>query len=220
MTNKLNKILDFIVLDDEQKPVTNEQGLPTLLQGPVGAKDIPELIAKGKIENLALFAELQSKTEQWEWANKYYDYLVELNDVEQYNANLPDPIPTEDGTLIEVEPKALPTEPERPAVKTVDEVLEPYKVTIFKLQRQSQIDNAVVQISTGKTFDADELSITRMANALIKHWQLNEDDTIPWSTADVATGVMVECTKAEIIEAHSLATDHFATTWGIDSGTD
>jgi len=216
MTNKLDPILDFIVLDDEQNPVTNEQGLPTLLQGPIGTKSIPDLIAKGKVENLALFAELQSKTEQWEWANKYYDYLVELNEVEQYNANLPEPVATEDGALFEVEPKALPTEPERPAVRTVDEVLEPYKVTIFKLQRQSQIDNAVVQTSTGKTFDADELSITRMANALIKHWQLNEDDTIPWSTADVATGVMVECTKAEIVEAHSLATDHFADAWNIN----
>tara|TARA_Y100000589_G_scaffold329941_1_gene378066 strand:- start:1868 stop:2518 length:651 start_codon:yes stop_codon:yes gene_type:complete len=216
MTSKLDPILDFIVLDDEQNPVTNEQGLPTLLQGPVGAKNISELIAKGKIDNLTMFAELQSKTEQWEWARKYYDYLVELNEVKKYNANLPEPVASEDGTLVEVEPKALPTEPERPAVKTVDEVLEPYKVTIFKLQRQSQIDNAVVEVSTGKTFDADEKSITRMANALIKHWQLGEDDTIPWSTADVATGVMVECTKAEIIEAHSLATDHFATAWNID----
>lgn len=216
MTSKLEPILDFIVLDAEQNPVVDEQGLPTLLQGPVGAKNIPELIAKGKIDNLAMFAELQSKTEQWEWAKTYYDYLVELNEVEQYNAKLPEPVANEDGSLIEVEPKALPTEPVRPAVRTVDEVLEPYKVTIFKLQRQSRIDNAVVKISTGKTFDADEKSITRMANALIKHWPLGEDDTIPWSTADVATGVMVDCTKAEIVEAHSLATDHFATAWNID----
>ena len=216
MTSKLDAILDFIVIDDEQNPVTNEQGLPTLLQGPVGAKNISELIAKGKIENLALFAELQSKTEQWEWARKYYDYLVELNEVEQYNANFPEPVATEDDALFEVEPKALPSEPVRPALRTVDEVLEPYKVTIFKLQRQRQIDNAVVKTSTGKTFDADELSITRMSNALIKHWQLGEEDTIPWSTADVGTGEMVPCTKAEIVEAHSLATDHFATAWNID----
>lgn len=66
MTSKLEKILDFIVLDAEQNPVTNEQGLPTLLQKPVSAKSIPDLITKGKIENLALFTELQSKTEQWE----------------------------------------------------------------------------------------------------------------------------------------------------------
>lgn len=129
---------------------------------------------------------------------------------------MPDPVATENGTLIEVEPKALPTEPEHPTVRTVDEILEPYKVTIFKLQRQSQIDNAIMQISTGKTFDADELSITHITNTLIKHWQLNEDDTIPWSTADVATGVMVEYTKAEIVETHSLTTDHFTTAWNIE----
>ena len=216
MTNNLTPILEFIVLDAEQNPVVNEQGLPTLLQGPVGVKDIPGLIAKGKIENLTTFAELQAKHEQYEWAKEYVDYLVELNNVNEYNANLPAPVANDDGSIAEAETKPLPTEPERPAVRTVDEVLEPYKVTIFKLQRQSQIDNATVEISTGKTFDADELSITRMANALIKHWQLAESDIIPWSTADVATGVMVDCTKAEIVEAHSLATDHFATAWNID----
>ncbi|WP_062564626.1 hypothetical protein [Pseudoalteromonas shioyasakiensis] len=218
-----NNILDFILLDENNEPILNDLGLPTLKTGhvPKTESDLLRVISLGKPVNVInAFAQEFIGSEQWEWANKYYDYLVELNEVEKYNANLPDPIPTEDGALIEVEPKTLPTEPERPALKTVDEVLEPYKVTIFKLQRQSQIDNAVVQISTGKTFDADEQSITRMANALIKHWQLNEDDIIPWSTADVATGVMVECTKAEIVEAHSLATDHFATTWGIDSGTD
>ena len=62
MTNKLEKILDFIVLDDEQNPVINEQGLPTLLQGPI-AKNIPDLIAKGKIKNLSAFAEIQCKAE-------------------------------------------------------------------------------------------------------------------------------------------------------------
>jgi len=214
-----NKILDFILLDENNEPILSDLGLPSLKSGhvPKTEKDLLRVISLGQPVNVInAFAQEFIDSEQWEWANKYYDYLAELNEVEQYNANLPDPIPTEDGALIEVEPKALPTEPERPAVRTVDEVLEPYKVTIFKLQRQSQIDNAVVEISTGKTFDADEQSITRMANALIKHWQLADDDIIPWSTADVATGVMVECTKAEIVEAHSLATDFFATAWNID----
>ncbi|GGF00909.1 hypothetical protein [Pseudoalteromonas gelatinilytica] len=213
-----NKILEFILLDENNEPILSDLGLPTLKTGhvPKTEKDLLRVISLGQPVNVInAFAQEFIDSEQWEWASKYYDYLVELNEAEQYNANLPDPIPTEDGTLIEVEPKALPTEPVRPAVRTVDEVLEPYKVTIFKLQRQSQIDNAVIEISTGKTFDADEQSITRMANALIKHWQLAEDDTIPWSTADVPTGVMVECTKAEIVEAHSLATDHFATAWNI-----
>ncbi|WP_199525374.1 hypothetical protein [Pseudoalteromonas sp. bablab_jr011] len=217
MTNKLEPILDFIVLDDEKNPALNEQGLPTLLQGPVGAKNISELIAKGKTDNLHKFAEIQSETEQWQWASAYFNYLVELNEVEQYNANLPEPVANEDGSITEAEPKPLPTAPERPAIRTVGEVLEPYKVTIFKLERQSQIDNAIVEISTGKKFDADELSITRLANALIKHWQLGDSDIIPWSTADVGTGIMIDCTKAEIIEAHQLATDNFAQTWALNS---
>ncbi|KZY40318.1 hypothetical protein A3733_23630 [Pseudoalteromonas shioyasakiensis] len=219
MTNKLTQLNEFIIFDDANEPILNEMGLPTFLPFPVTktVEDIERVIAIGKdLEVITEFAEQVALGEQWLWASKYYDYLVELNEVEQYNENLPEPVAAEDGALIEVEPKALPTEPVRPAVRTADEVLEPYKVTIFKLQRQSQIDNAVIEISTGKTFDADEQSITRMGNALIKHWQLAESDIIPWSTADVATGVMVDCTKAEIVEAHSLATDFFAKAWNIN----
>lgn len=92
---------------------------------------------------------------------------------------------------------------------------QPTAIELFKLQRQQQIDSAIITISTGKCFDADETSITRLANALIKHWELEPTGIIPWSTADVGTGEMVECTKAEIMEAHQLATDNFAATWQI-----
>lgn len=215
----ISKLIDFVVLNEDGiEPLLNN-GLPELKPRPDTKfiSELEHLIATGaNLEITTLFAELVSLGEQWDWAERYYDYIVELNKVEQYNANLPDPIPTEDGTLIEVEPIALPKEPKRPALKTVDEVLEPYKVTIFKLQRQSLIDNAVVEISTGKKFDADELSITRLANALIKHWQLDDSDVIHWSTADVGTGIMVDCTKAEIREAHQLATDNFAQTWALN----
>lgn len=214
-----NNILDFILLDENNEPILSDLGLPTLKTGyvPKTEKDLLRVISLGQpVTVINAFAQELIDSEQWQWAKNYYNYLVELIEVEQYNANLPDPIPTEDGTLIEVEPIALPKEPKRPALKTVDEVLEPYKVTIFKLQRQSLIDNAVVEISTGKKFDADELSITRLANALIKHWQLDDSDVIHWSTADVGTGIMVDCTKAEIREAHQLATDNFAQTWALN----
>ncbi|BDF94324.1 hypothetical protein [Pseudoalteromonas sp. KAN5] len=214
MTNKLDAILDFIVLDDEQAPVLNEQGLPTLKQGPI-VKDLAQLIAKGKVQHIERFAEIAAQGEQWQWARDYYDYLVELNRVNEYNANVPEPVANEDGSLTEVEPRPEPTAPERPALKTALEVLEPYAITIFKLRRQAEIDNAKVTTASGKCFDADETSITRLANALIKHWTLEPTDIIPWSTADVGTGVMVDCTKAEIIEAHQLATDNFAATWKI-----
>ncbi|TMP19077.1 hypothetical protein CWC02_08395 [Pseudoalteromonas sp. S2721] len=133
MKNNLTPILEFIDIDDEQNPILDEQGLPTLLQGPVGVKDIPELIAKGKIDNLTLFAELQSKQEQYLWAREYVDYLVELNNVNEYNASLPAPVANEDGSVTEVEPKPLPKPPERPAVRTADDILEPYKKQIDKL---------------------------------------------------------------------------------------
>ncbi|RZD22404.1 hypothetical protein [Pseudoalteromonas sp. MEBiC 03485] len=134
MTNILTPILEFIELDAEQNPVVDEQGLPSLIQGPVGLKDIPGLIAKGKIDNLTTFAELQSKHEQYVWAKEYVDYLAERNKVEHYNANLPEPVANEDGSVTEVEPKPLPVAPVRPAVRTVDEVLEPYQKQINKLK--------------------------------------------------------------------------------------
>lgn len=130
MTDKLEKILDFIVLDSEQNPVINEQGLPTLLQGPI-AKNIPDLIAKGKIQNLSTFAEIQCKAEQFAWASKYYDYLVELNEVEQYNANLPT-FTNEEGQEVEVESLPVPDAPAKPKLKTAEEVLEPYQKQITK----------------------------------------------------------------------------------------
>ena len=134
MTNNLTPILEFIVLDAEQNPVVNEQGLPTLLQGPVGVKDIPGLIAKGKIDNLTTFAELQSKHEQYVWAREYVDTLVNRNEVEHYNANLPEPVANEDGSVTEAEPKPLPVAPTRPAVRTAEEILEPYQKQINKLK--------------------------------------------------------------------------------------
>lgn len=75
----------------------------------------------------------------------------------------------------------------------------------FKAERQNQIDNATVEISTGKSFDADEKSIQRLSASVVSHLSKPDDYIIEWSTADVGTGVMVECTKAEITEALALA---------------
>lgn len=214
-----SNFLNFIVLDESNDPVLNEQGLPQLLPRPdtKSVEDIERLISLNKpVEVINKFAELVCLGEQWNWAQSYYDYLVELNQVTEFNANLPEPVANEDGTLIEVEPKAIPTEPERPVLKTVEQVLEPYAKTLFKLRRQQQADSAIITVSTGKSFDADEVSIARMANAIIKHWQIDPDDTLLWSTADVDTGVMVDITKSELVEAHNLATEAFAAAWAID----
>jgi hypothetical protein len=85
----------------------------------------------------------------------------------------------------------------------------------FKQSRQQQLDNAVVTISTGKKFDADESSITRLTNAIIAA-QDEPDTLIPWSLADDGAGAMTECTQAEIREAHKLAVQNMASIWSVE----
>ena len=100
--------------------------------------------------------------------------------------------------------------------KAFESSLTPRSVKAFKHQRQALIDKSIVEISTGKHFDANERSISRLGNAIIKTIGMQDSEIIQWSTADVETGVMVNCTKAEIVEAHALATDNFAAAWSVN----
>lgn len=100
--------------------------------------------------------------------------------------------------------------------KAYEESQEPAHVASFKAKRQASIDAATVVIASGKSFDANERSIIRLGNAVIKLMDKPDSHIVLWSTADVDTGVMVECTKAEIVEAHELATDNFAAMWEIN----
>lgn len=169
-----NKILDFILLDENNEPILSDFGLPTLKTGhvPKTEKDLLRVISLGQPVNVInAFAQEFIDSEQWEWANRYYDYLVELNKVEQYNANLPDPIPTEDGALIEVEFKALPTEPQRPAVKTVDEVLAPYQKQINKLKG---IEFKGVHVSLNEP-NQNGLSALKSALEIAKEFEVDDE---------------------------------------------
>lgn len=82
----------------------------------------------------------------------------------------------------------------------------------FKASRQSQLDTAIVTTSTGKNFDANEKSIIRLHNA-VTYIKGHDVSTIPWSTADVDSGVMVECSADEIVEAHKLAVENMTAIW-------
>ncbi|ASM54120.1 hypothetical protein PNIG_a2060 [Pseudoalteromonas nigrifaciens] len=147
----INKIVDFIVLDEEQTPVLDEQGLPQLLQRPdtKTEQDIERLISLGKpTEVITKFAVLVSLGEQWNWAQEYFDYLVELNEVNEHNANLPEPIANDEGTVIEAEPKPLPIESLRPEVRTVEHVLAPYQ---RKLSKMVGIEIKGVNVSLNET---------------------------------------------------------------------
>lgn len=83
----------------------------------------------------------------------------------------------------------------------------------FKAERQKILDDAIVKISTGKSFDADELSINRMVNAILAAISQDDSFIIKWSTADTGTGELVDCTLAELKEAHKLAMENMASIW-------
>ena len=169
MTNNITPILDFIVLDENEAPVLNEQGLPTLAQGPI-VNDLSQLIAKGKVKHIEKFAEIAAQGEQWQWARSYYEYLVELNRVNEYNANLPEPVANDDGSLTEVEPLPEPTAPERPAVQTVEQVLAPYQRKIDKL---CGIKFKGINISLSET-NQNGLSALKSALELAKEFNVEE----------------------------------------------
>ena len=169
MTNNITPLLDFIVLDDEQAPALNEQGLPTLRQGPI-VKDLAQLIAKGKVEHIEKFAEITAQGEQWQWAQNYYDYLVELNQVNEFNASLPEPAANDDGTVTTVEPQPEPAAPQRPAMQTVEQVLAPYQRKIDKL---CGIKFKGINISLSET-NQNGLSALKSALELAKEFNVEE----------------------------------------------
>ena len=84
----------------------------------------------------------------------------------------------------------------------------------FKANRQALIDSAVVD-ANGFKFDADEVSIGRMASAVLA--TIAEDDTfvMQWSLADTDTGVMTDITLQDLKLAHKLAVLNMAGVWGI-----
>jgi hypothetical protein len=84
----------------------------------------------------------------------------------------------------------------------------------FKSSRQSLIDNAVVN-ANGFQFDADEISIGRMASAIIA--AIAEEDTyqMQWSLADTGTGIMTTVALGDLKLAHQLSVQNMAAVWGI-----
>ncbi|USE71536.1 hypothetical protein CTT31_20855 [Pseudoalteromonas maricaloris] len=193
MINNLEPIIFFIKLGQNDIPLLGEHGLPQLIPRPIG-KDIGELVRKGKLNDLERFAEIQIQQEQWDWAKSYLDYLVELEAVEQYNAELPETTQDAEGN----EPKPLPVAPERPAVRTVEAVLSPFRREVFKLQRTNYVANIKVELN-GKVFDGDEASQDRMARAC---QFMSDTDEIVWVLAD---NNPCSVTKSELMEAGRLA---------------
>ena len=88
------------------------------------------------------------------------------------------------------------------------------QVSDFRSQRQQLLDNAIVTTSLGNQYDADEQSISRMANAILAA-QRRGVTNIKWSLADTPTGVMTDLTLADLEEAHELAVENMASIWSV-----
>jgi len=185
-----SKLFEFIFLDEEQSPILNEKGLPTLRTRPdtKTEQDIERLISLGKPMTVVnKFAELVVLGEQWDWAQSYFGYLVELNKVTEYNANLPEPIENDDGTTTEVEPKPLPIEPLRPEVRTVEQVLAPYQ---RKLTKMAGIEIKGVNVSLNET-NQNGLSALKSAFDLATEFDAQAQFFPIKFNAETATGEQV-----------------------------
>lgn len=103
-----------------------------------------------------------------------------------------------DGDILDVEPGDFPAPP-----KTRDQL---------KAERQAAVDAIRVTTASGKTFDGDETSQTRMARAIVG-MQAAGAPTITWVLAD---NTPTEVTVAELTEALILAGQAQAEVWVIE----
>lgn len=83
----------------------------------------------------------------------------------------------------------------------------------FRANRQQALANAVVTTTAGNQYDADEQSISRMANRLLSISAEPATYPVQWSMADTPTGVMTTTTKADLAEAHRLAVENMDAIW-------
>tara|TARA_R110000851_G_scaffold223158_1_gene376079 strand:+ start:39 stop:614 length:576 start_codon:yes stop_codon:yes gene_type:complete len=85
----------------------------------------------------------------------------------------------------------------------------------FKSSRQLLINNATVDANEF-IFDADEISIGRLANAILAAMNEGDDYIMQWSLADTSTGVMTDVTLSDLKLAHKLAVLNMAQAWGVN----
>ncbi|MEM7419906.1 MAG: hypothetical protein AAF364_09270 [Pseudomonadota bacterium] len=95
-----------------------------------------------------------------------------------------------------------------------DAIATEQQIQAFKSNRQNLLDSAVVTTSNSNQYDADESSISRMANAILAAQDAGITE-LSWSLADTGTGVMTSVTLADIKEAHRLAVQNMANIWSV-----
>lgn len=95
-----------------------------------------------------------------------------------------------------------------------DAIATEQQIQAFKSNRQNLLDSAVVTTSNSNQYDADESSISRMANAILAAQDAGITE-LSWSLADTGTGLMTSVTLADIKEAHRLAVQNMANIWSV-----
>ena len=85
----------------------------------------------------------------------------------------------------------------------------------FKRERQSALDSSEVN-ANGFLFNADEVSINRMGNAIIALSDELDAYILQWSLADTDTGIMTDITLADLKLAHQLAVQNMANVWSVE----
>jgi len=84
--------------------------------------ELKDVLSLGKPQRVIdIFINLMLVSDQWQWFTLYNDYLTELKTVSLFNSDLPVVDTDENGGNIYAQPKAMPPEPIRPALLTLDE---------------------------------------------------------------------------------------------------
>lgn len=132
---------------------TNDSGEIVTLSRPEqkSLTDVKRVITLGKPKSVIdKFIELMLVSEQWQWLDEYNVHLAELKRVILFNANLPVISTDENGDDVLAAPKALPTEPIRPALLTVDEFKDTNKALFDSYNKKQGIEINGYQVSLNK----------------------------------------------------------------------
>ena len=101
------------------------------------------------------------------------------------------------------------------SIKTFVEIETEEAIKEFRYARATMLQSAVITTQSGKQFNADDLSQTRMSNALtaIALKGMRDTDTLEWSLADTPSGFPTVITVAELKEAMVLAVENMRDIW-------
>lgn len=190
---------------DEYAPVTYVRLIEKKETWPISK--LESLINQGKAQHeLDIFATMVARYEWWEQFDKYQAYLLELENITNFNNNLPVIGIDDKGNGILAEAKPIPNEYVLADKKTPDQVLAPYQRELFKAERNEKVSRLKV-IVEGMEFDADETSIGRMLAPIST---MNDTESTLWV---IANNEEVQVTKAQLKKVVKASVSAISAVW-------